>query len=63
MFAAIALQFLGVGQNRPEPLFEDLLGIGFLFAESNGAVAAGLGGDGKSANAGKQVKVGSHEFT
>jgi hypothetical protein len=41
---------LGVGQNRAEPFFEDLLCIFLFFAKADGCVTAGLRGYRKTSN-------------
>ena len=54
---------LGVGQNRAEPFLEDLLSVGFAFAESDGDKPAPLRGDGKAADAAEEVKMGKHGWS
>jgi hypothetical protein len=60
MFAAIALQFRGVGQNRSEPFFKDLLCIFVFFTERHRFVTAILGCDCEPTYTRKNVKMRSH---
>ena len=57
--APTASPAVGVGINRSEPFFEDLLCIWFLFAKADGGVSAVLSRDGESADAAEQIKVSS----
>jgi hypothetical protein len=45
-----ASSLVGVGQNRAEPFFDDLLCIWFSFAKADGLISAGLRGYRKTSN-------------
>jgi len=54
-FLSIVSNVLGVGQNRAETFFEDLLGIQFFLAKGYRSVSAVLRGNGEATNTRKEI--------